>query len=72
LAVERDHPKLVVVVDDVVEVVADVVVVAPKTSTNVGGRCAGKTTGLLPMLTVAFDGEPMVMRELPIILSDST
>ena len=59
MALVRDHPDVVVELS------------AVKTKFNVGGNGVGKVTGLPPMLTVAFEGDPNVTYEFPVIGSDS-
>jgi hypothetical protein len=47
------------------------VLAALKTSINVAGRGVGKVTGRPSTLTVAFEGDPIVIRELPVIVNNS-
>src|ERR1035437_2587577 len=48
------------------------VLAAAKTKTRADGRGEGKVTGRPSTLTVAFDGEPIVIRELPVIVNSSS
>ena len=41
------------------------------TKISVAGNGVGKTTGLPATLTVALEGEPMVIRESPVMFNDS-
>jgi hypothetical protein len=59
VALVRDHPEFVGEPS------------AVKTRFNVGGNGVGKVTGLPPTLTVAFEGDPNVTYEFPVIGSDS-
>ena len=61
LASQRDHDVVVVVVERG----------GVKTSTSVAGSGEGKTTVRPFTMTLALEGEPIVMRESPVITSDS-